>query len=152
MSAASAILSHTDGKMKPLPAFEAFENDLIEYLNSSDYTHEFIRDSLRQGQTLCSEMQAVVANEEVTALRKKQDALGAEILALNAKIAATDQLLQADWNALFQPLREEHRRGVEDAVAAKTAQVREEIRQGFTRWMTGDETLVAISAVTPPSF
>jgi len=100
MSAASAILSKPPEKRKALPAFDAFEDDLIEYLNSSDYTREFIRDSLRQGQTLCTEMQAVVANEEVTALRKKQDALGAEILALNARIAATDQLLQADWNAL----------------------------------------------------
>ncbi len=144
MSAASAILSQSDGKRKKLPAFEAFQNDLIEYLNSSDYTREFIRDSLRQGQTLCGEMQAVVSGEEVAALLAKQDALGAEILALNARIAATDQLLQTDWSALFQPLREEHRRGVEDAVAAKTAQVREEIRQGFTRWMAGDESLVAL--------
>ena len=144
MSAASAILSKPPEKRKALPAFDAFEDDLIEYLNSSDYTREFIRDSLRQGQTLCTEMQAVVANQEVAALRKKQDALGAEILALNARITATDQLLQADWNALFQPLREEHRRGVEDAVAAKTAQVREEIRQGFTRWMATDESLVAL--------
>jgi len=145
MSAASAILSKPPEKRKPLPAFEAFEDDLIEYLNSSDYTREFIRDSLRQGQTLCTEMQAVVANQEVAALRKKQDALGAEILALNARIAATDQLLQADWNALFQPLREEHRRGVEDAVAAKTAQVREEIRQGFTHWMAAEDSLVALA-------
>lgn len=144
MSAGSAILSHPPGKRKSLPAFEAFEDDLIEYLNSSDYTREFIRDSLRQGQTLCTEMEAVMCNEEVAALRTKQDTLGMEILALNAKIAAADQLLQADWNALFQPLREEHRRGVEDAVAAKTAQVREEIRQGFTRWMAGDDSLVAL--------
>lgn len=145
MSAGSAILSRSDGKRKRLPAFDAFQNDLIEYLNSSDYTREFIGDSLRQSQTLCTEMQAVMANEEVAALRKKQDLLGAEILAVNAKIAATDQLLQADWNALFQPLREEHRRGVEDAVAAKTAQVREEIRQGFSRWMAGSDSLVALS-------
>ncbi len=145
MSAGSAILSRSDGKRKRLPAFDAFQNDLIEYLNSSDYTREFIRDSLRQSQTLCTEMQAVMANEEVAALRTKQDTLGAEILALNAKITATDQLLQTDWNALFQPLREEHRRGVEDAVAAKTAQVREELRQGFTRWMAGGDSLVALS-------
>ena len=144
LSAASSILSRTDGTASPLPQFEAFQHDLIEYLNSSDYTREFIRDSLRQSRTLCDEMQAVIANEEVTSLRARQDALGAEILALNARIAATDQLLQTDWNALYQPLREEIQRGAEDAVTTKTAQLREEIRQGFTRWMTEKDSLVAL--------
>ena len=144
LNAASSLLSRTDEDAAPLPAFEAFQHDLIEYLNSSDYTREFIRDSLRQSRTLCGEMQAVMSNAEVTALRARQDALGAEILALNARIAAADQLLQTDWNALFQPLREEIRLGAEDAVAVRTAQLREEIRQGFARWMTGCDSLAAL--------
>ena len=144
LSAASSLLSHKDENGAQLPAFETFQNDLIEYVNSSDYTREFIRDSLRQARTLCSEMQAVISSEEVTSMRSRQESLGAEILALNARIAATDQLLQADWSALFQPLREEIGRGAEDAVTARTAQLREEIRQGFTRWMTGKDSLVAL--------
>ena len=144
LNAASSRLSRTAGNGATFPAFEAFQHDLMEYLNSSDYTREFIRDSLRQARTLCGEMQAVMANEEVISLRARQDALGAEILALNAQIAATDSLLQADWSALFQPLREEMRSGSEDAVTAKTAQLREEIRQGFTRWMTGKDSLAAL--------
>ena len=144
LSAASSVLSRTNENTVPLPAFEAFQHDLIEYLNSSDYTREFIRDSLRQARTLCAEMQSVISGEEVTSLRARQDALGAEILALNARLAATDHLMQADWNALFQPLHEEQRRGAEDAATAKTAQLREEIRQGFTRWMAGKDSLVAL--------
>ena len=144
LSAASSLLSHKDENGAQLPAFETFQNDLIDYVNSSDYTREFIRDSLRQARTLCSEMQAVISSEEVTSMRSRQESLGAEILALNARIAATDQLLQADWSALFQPLREEIGRGAEDAVTARTAQLREEIRQGFTRWMTGKDSLVAL--------
>ena len=144
MNTASAILTRADGNTTRLPEFDAFQGDLIEYLNSSDYTHEFIRDSLRQAQTLCGEMHAVIANEEVTALRARQDALAEEICALDLRIAAADRLLQADWTALFQPLREEHRRGADDAVTARTAQLREEIRQGFTRWMACSESLAAL--------
>jgi len=144
LNAASATLSHTNGSTERLPAFDAFQNDLMDYLNSSDYTREFIRDSLRQARTLCGEMQATMAGDEVTALRARQDALGGEIRALNVRIAATDQLLQADWIGLFQPLREAHRRGTEDAVTARTAQLREEIRQGFTRWMAGSDSLAAL--------
>ena len=122
------------------PAFEAFQHDLMDYLNSSDYTREFIRDSLRQARTLCIEMEAVIVEPgSHFALRARQNALGAEILALNAQIAAADSLLlQTDWNALFQPLREEiRRRGRGCRHGMKMAQLREEIRQGFTRWMAG---------------
>jgi hypothetical protein len=151
LNAASAKLTSANGNQTApsafdeLTAFGAFQNDLIEYLNSSDYTREFIRDSLRQAQTLCGEMQAVISNEEVSLLRTRQDALGAEILALNARITATEQLLQADWTALFQPLREQHRRSAEDVVTARSAQLREEIRQGFTRWMAGSDSLAALA-------
>jgi energy-coupling factor transporter ATP-binding protein EcfA2 len=145
LNAASANLSRADGNTTRLPEFDAFQEDLMEYLNSSDYTLEFIRDGLRQAQTLCGEMRAVLAADEVDAFRARQDALGAEIRALESQIAATDRLLLADWGALFQPLHEEHRRGTEDAVTARTAQLREEIRQGFTRWMAGNDSLAALS-------
>lgn len=144
LNAASTILSRTNGNTAPLTAFDAFEKDLMEYLNSSDYTREFKRDSLRQARTLCGEMEAAVSGEEVTELRTKQEVLAAEISALDAKIAAADRLLQADLNALFQPLREEHRRGSGEAVTAKSAQLREEGRQGFTRWLAGKDSVAAL--------
>ncbi len=151
LNAASAKLSGSNGAAEPrtafdeLTSFDAFQDDLMDYLNSSDYTREFIRDSLRQAHTLCGEMQEVVAGEEVAALRAKQEALGAEIRVLDAQIAATDRLLRADWTALLQPMREEHRHGAEDATSARTAQLREEIRQGFTRWMAGSDSLTALT-------
>ncbi len=151
LNAASAKLSGSNGSAEPrtafdeLTSFDAFQDDLMDYLNSSDYTREFIRDSLRQSHTLCGEMQEVVAGEEVAALRAKQEALGGEIRALDAQIAATDRLLRADWTALLQPMREEHRHGAEDATSARTAQLREEIRQGFTRWMAGSDSLTALT-------
>jgi len=144
MGAASVILSGTVANGAHLPEFDAFQNDLMEYLNSSDYTREFIRDSVRQARTLCGEMQRAVEGGEVTALRARQDALGAEICALDQKIAATDRLLQTDLAAYFQPLHEEHRHGAEEAATSKTAQLREEIRQGFTRWMAGSDSLTAL--------
>ncbi len=150
LNAASATLAQATGNTEQrtafdeLTAFDAFESDLIDYLNSSDYTREFIRDSLRQARTLCDETQAVLAGDEVSALRARQATFGAEIRALDAQLAATDRLLQADWSALFQPMRDEHRRGAEDSTTARTAQLREEIRQGFTQWMAGSDSLTAL--------
>ena len=144
LNAASASLSHEGGNGARPAAFETFQNDLMDYLNSSDYTREFMCDSLRQARTLCGEMSATVTGAEVSALRSRQEALGAEICALDAQLAATDRLLNADWNALFQKVRDDHRDAAEEAAKAKTAQVREEIRQGFTRWMSGSDSIAAL--------
>ncbi|HTF15562.1 MAG TPA: dynamin family protein, partial [Burkholderiales bacterium] len=96
LHAASTSLSRADGNDFRLPTFDAFQNELTEYLNSTDYTREFIRDSLRQARTLCGEMQATISGAEVTAMRSRQEALGAEIGALDVRLAATDRLLRAD--------------------------------------------------------
>jgi len=42
---------------------------------------------------------------------------------------------------------DEHRRGTEEAIAATGARLREEIRQGFTRWMATGESLSALAQV-----
>jgi len=144
LNAASRMLSPTDGKKARLPAFDAFQSDLTEYLNSSDYTRAFIRDSLRQARTLCGEMETAVSSDEVCAMRALQETVGAEICELEARIAATDRLLMADWASAFQPLREDYRRGTGEAVTARMAQLREETRQGFTRWMAGKDSLAAL--------
>ena len=144
LNAAAASLSQPGGNGVRPAAFEAFQNDLMDYLNSSDYTREFMRDSLRQARTLCGEMEATVTDAEVSALRLRQETLGAEIRALDAQLAATDRLLNADWTAHFQKVRDDHRIAAEGAVIAKTAQVREEIRQGFTRWMSGSDSIAAL--------
>ena len=144
LNAASSSLSQPGGNGTRPPAFEAFQDDLMDYLNSSDYTREFIHDSLRQARTLCGEMDATLTGVEVTALRFRQEVLGAEIRALDSQLGATDRLLNTDWTVLFQKVREDHVLAAEEAVTAKTAQLREEIRQGFTRWMAGSDSIAAL--------
>ena len=56
-------------------AFEAFNHDLTDYLNSSDYTHEFIRDSLRQGNYFCHECITVTKGDAFEVLRSRQQQL-----------------------------------------------------------------------------
>jgi signal recognition particle receptor subunit beta len=144
LGAASSVLGGSQENGGLLPAFDAFLRDLLEYLNSSDYTREFVRDGLRQGRTLCGEMQAAIASREVAELRARQEVLGEEIRALDLRIAAADRLLRADWLMFSQRLRTEHLQGSESATTARAAQLREEIRGGFTRWMAGNDSLVAL--------
>jgi energy-coupling factor transporter ATP-binding protein EcfA2 len=145
LGAASEFLSGTPAETPHRPAFDAFIRDLTEYLNSSDYTREFIRDSLRQARTICEESRGVVSGEAMAKLRESQETLVTEIRDLDARLAATERLLQVSWTQLFQGFLDEHARGGEDETRLRTAQVREDLRQALNRWFVGNDSLSALS-------
>jgi len=146
LGAASAFLSgNEEDAGKHRAAFDAFQKDLTEYLNSSDYTKEFIRDSLKQGKTLCSEAVAVLDDKEFEAVRTHQQGLTMKLRELDLRIAAVERLQKADWPAMFNRLREDNTRGGDDAVRARAAQAREDMRGGLKRWLGNGDSLGALT-------
>jgi len=136
LSAASSVLA-------PAPngtghgqraAFDEFLDDLTSYLNSSDYIVEFIRDSLRQGANLCSEAGALVEGPEFAQLRSEQEALAAEVRAIDEKIAAVDRLLSVDWEAAFEKVRTENAARLESILRTRATQLTQELRGALDRW------------------
>jgi hypothetical protein len=146
LGAASAFLSGNEEEGgRHRTAFDAFQQDLTEYLNSSDYTKEFIRDSLRQGRTLCTETLSVLEGRELEALRGHQQTLESKLRDLDARIAAVERLQKADWAAMFSRFRDENTRGAEDANRARSAQAREEMRTGLKRWYSNSDSLASLT-------
>jgi hypothetical protein len=145
LGAASEFLSGTPVENTHRPAFDEFLRDLTEYLNSSDYTKEFIRDSLRQARTLCDEAKAAATGSEVDQMRDHQAVLAEEIRQLDARLAATERLLQVNWTESFQQLQAEHAHGADEDIRVRTAQVREDMRQGLDRWFSGNDSLAALT-------
>jgi hypothetical protein len=145
LGAASEFLSGTPGELSHRAPFDAFLRDLTDYLNSSDYTREFILDSLRQARTLCEEAKAVAVGDEAKKVREQQDTLGGEMRDLDVRLAAAERLLKVDWNALFQALRTGHARTSDEEIRLRTAQLREDLRKGLNRWYAGSEGLAALT-------
>ncbi len=146
LGAASAFLSgNEEDAGKHRAAFDAFQKDLTEYLNSSDYTKEFIRDSLKQGRTLCGETVAVLDGKEFEAVRTHQQALAIKLRELDLRITAVERLQKADWAGMFGRLRDENARGSEDAIRARAAQTREEMRAGLKRWFGNDDSFSTLT-------
>ena len=145
LGAAAEFLSGEPTENTHRPAFDDFIRDLTEYLNSSDYTREFIRDSLRQARALCGESRSTATGPEMQQMREQQDKLGTEMRDLDAKIAATDRLLKVDWAALYKPFEADHATGGEDEAKRSIAQVREDLRQGLNRWYVGNDSLSALA-------
>jgi GTPase SAR1 family protein len=150
LGAASSFLSgqRTGETAEPREreAFDAFLRDLTDYLNSSDYTTAFIRDSLRQGSNLCDEARAVVASEAVCQLREKQDTLTAQMRELDERIEAADRLLKADWDATFEKVRAENSKAIASASRVTAEKLMMEMTSALDRWYETDASLKALEA------
>ncbi|MDQ3623488.1 MAG: dynamin family protein [Verrucomicrobiota bacterium] len=149
LSAASVFLTRdgsehgslTGVAEKQKKAFEVFLQDLTNYLNSTDYTLEFLRDSLRQGYTICGEVHGIFDGAELGALREKQNALEEELRDFDGRITALDRLLAVDWDATFENVRTESAMRTVQGSTAKAAQVAKEMRGALNRWYSGNDSL-----------
>ncbi len=144
--AAASLLSGEAGGSHNRVSFDAFLQDLTEYLNSSDYTREFIRDSLRQACSLCEEARLIAVGEEVAALATRQKGRASEIASLDARLEATERLLATNWRAMFERFHEESMSSAAESIRTRTGAMREEMRIALERWFGNDESLSALCA------
>ncbi len=140
MNAASAVL----GKKVDEPRnerFEAFVGDLTDYLNSSEYTVEFMRDSLRQARLLGEEVLSITGQGEVRDVRDRQDELALELRNLDDRLSAAGRLLKVDWTATFRKLREEAAGEVRTRLESAVPALAEELQEAAGAWFSSDEGL-----------
>ena len=149
LNAASALLSqsgyHAQDENPQKEAFDGFLGDLTEYLNSSDYTVEFIRDSLRQGHTLCAEARNIFEGDEISRVHKDQTELERQLRAFDDRIATVDRLLHADWDAAFELARADADRRGKESIPARAILVWREMRAALERWQSGNDSLRALA-------
>jgi len=148
LSAASALLSyhgqHSPDEIPQKEAFDGFHRDLTEYLNSTDYTTEFIRDSLRQGHTLCAEARNIFEGDEISRVHKEQTELEKQLRGFDDRIATVDRLLKVDWSTTFDLARADAARRGKDAIPARAIGLWKELRVALDRWYAGDDSLRAL--------
>ena len=147
LSAASEFITGSSELSRHRAAFDAFLEDLTEYLNSSDYTLEFVRDSLRQARNLCGEAVAAASHGAVGELSRQQQERKEKMAALTAQIAAVDRLGASDWGRMFHRLHEAHERQVAELIRIRSAAVREELRSALQGWVEGGESLADLCAL-----
>lgn len=137
---------HHDADDAQRVAFDAFLADLTDYLNSSDYTREFMRDSLRQGSTLCGEMREVCEGPEIKELADQQAKLAEEMSALQEKIATTERLLGVDWEAAFDQARTENSKAIDHDAREKAEALVKELTTALDEWYGTDASIADLAA------
>lgn len=122
-------------------SFEMFVRDLTDYLNSSDYILEFMRDNSGQGKTLCAEIQTAVQTHAFVQLEEARKALQEKLEHVRRHRAILESLTSTDWERSFQKVKRE---SAEDA-AKLSHELRHKISvrmlKALDQWFSSSDSL-----------
>lgn len=127
------------GQAPPPPegqaSFQVLLGDLTAYLNSSEYLHEFLVDSLRRAGLLLSQLGQLTAHEQARALTRQTAAMRDARAEAAARSEAIGRLKPVDWHEKCRQLRQrlEHAAGeqADQRYHAATELVDDEVRNWF---------------------
>ena len=125
----------------PGVSFPEFLTDLTDYLNSSDYLINFMRDSMRQGQTLARESKEHCSAESLKPFHERQASLEYQQKEERARREAVSQLQALDWGEAFGRMRKDCRESGVTLATAEENGLKEAIRQQVDEWFASDEGL-----------
>ncbi len=126
------------------PDFDVFVRDLETYINSSEYLHAFMGDSLRQGDTLLREVELLTSMAPVREMQTRVGALKAD---RDETKKAVDRLAKAasfDWPGAFSGLRAKLDAAVKDKAAAVRGKSVDALGGVLDRWMSSDKGIASL--------
>ena len=119
--------------------FQTFREDLTDYLNSNEYFTGFVRDSLRQGEALCTELNKHSSAERLDEFSKNHHALERKARAVEAKIQAAQDYEEMDNSNVFLRARQECDTKARQVVNSWRGEVASKVDMMVNRWSkTGD--------------
>ncbi|MEM6671445.1 MAG: GTPase domain-containing protein [Planctomycetota bacterium] len=147
LRAASHRLSEADPDATPARGqanFDAFLEDLTEYLNSTDYLVAFLGDSLRRAEALLGDLDAIGEMESIAGLRAHADALDAERQELQRRRHAVHRLEAFEWRAAFEELEDKLAPAIRERARAASANTERELDRLVDDWFTSDASFESL--------
>lgn len=125
----------------PRLGFENFLTDLTDYLNSSEYIVEFMRDSLRQADSILREVKDRAGAPEIAEFRASLEALQARTDATRRQLETLDQLRSHDWSGPLEELAAEIRQQVTEHAGSVLPELEKALHGEVEAWMETDESM-----------
>ena len=119
--------------------FDLFLGDLTSYLNSSDYLHDFMTDTVGLAKELIQEEVQDSAVESSDELRDSCDDLRAAIEEDRKQVEQLSELKTTDWSASFTHLRKENEQLLNE-LAQKLTGKGGSLETTIDEWMQSDES------------
>ena len=124
--------------------FDAFLDDLTEYLNSTDYLVAFLGDSLRRASGLIEDLDEVCQHESITALRDHANALDTQRQDLQRRRHAIHRLGAFDWRSAFRELDEKLAPAIRDRARSASRETEKELDRLVDQWFLSDASIESL--------
>ena len=125
----------------PEASFSLFLKDLTDYLNSSDYLHEFMGDALLMGANLGTEIQDHCSQKATESLKNSQKILAAELTDTEARLKTVENLRTLDIKESFTQLRGESRKHAEEVSKSAVVDALQKSLKQLEDWFDSDASV-----------
>lgn len=130
--------------------FDDLLADLTDYLDSNDYLHAFMADSLRRGEDLLQELCTFAQRPAARDLVQEEERLQLEQQKVQDGLTALESLESADWAEAFasvsEPLSERMAQEIEQGAPVDQALV-QELEGEIQEWFKRDHSFAALHGV-----
>jgi GTPase SAR1 family protein len=129
-----------EGTQQRDDGFDEFVADLTGYLNSADYLHDFVTDTLRQAEELTSGVDSVVSSHAVGKLVRGIQQDQQELEQQKKRLQANAVLEGEAWSEAFHPLRTSSGRLLDELAEQGDEAFENACTQQLSAWMESDES------------
>ena len=144
-AAASATTSAPASGSSALPAdFDRFLGDVTDYLNSTEYLVAFLGDSLRQAQSIVTDLDSLCRERPLVDLDAEVARLRGEREQLEKLDAAARRLLDHRWDETFAKLREDVMRITRERSGPARRETGEAADGALARWFESDASYASL--------
>ena len=149
LRAASHRLSESSDESPAVPVrgqanFDAFLEDLTEYLNSTDYLVAFLGDSLRRASGLLEDLEEACEDPSIAALRDHADALDAQRQEQQRRRHAIHRLGAFDWRSAFRELDEKLAPSIRERAQISSQATEKELDRLVDQWFLSDASFESL--------
>lgn len=149
LRAASHRLSESSDESPAVPVrgqanFDAFLEDLTEYLNSTDYLVAFLGDSLRRASGLLEDLEQACEDPSIAALRDHADALDAQRQEQQRRRHAIHRLGAFDWRSAFRELDEKLAPSIRERAQVSSQATEKELDRLVDQWFLSDASFESL--------
>jgi len=126
-------------------SFGTFQEDLTNYLNSTDYLVAFLGDSLRRSKSLLDELDELEQAPSVEKLRAEATAVTEDLARAQARNEALEALGNHDWSSAFGELEQRLGSGVRQRSSSVEDRTRQVLDGAVDAWFRNDDSLETLN-------
>lgn len=144
-AAAERLGGEAEGTEPSRTSFASFQEDLTNYLNSTDYLVAFLGDSLRRSKSLLDELDELEQAPSVEKLRSEATLVVADLARAEARREALEALENHDWQGAFGELEQRLSRDVRERAASVEERTRGVLDGAVDAWFRSDDSLETLN-------